>query len=321
MSSWGAGHVQAAGFAKGEGVLVNTDALNLRIGAGLSETVIDVLPSGTALIVSNGPMATDSYNWYEVETVDGRLGWVAGAFLVLASAPSIFPIRTPVRVDTVLLNVRMEPSLSARVVDRIGFGTVGEVSRAPIDADGYTWYRLRIANAADGWVAGEHLALAGEYLFPWPVGAMVRVDTDVLNVRAAPGLNGRIVDTIGFGVVGEVSRVSAEADGYVWYRLRLANAADGWVAGKFLVGASGGSFAVGDAVRVTDGPLNLRTAPGLSAQVLRVMADNEVLLVRSGPVEADGYTWYRVRNYAGEGWAVDKFLRFDPNGFPSEEGH
>ena len=71
---------------------------------------------------------------------------------------------------------------------------------------------------------------------------------------------------------------------------------------------------------MTDGALNLRAAPSLSAAVLRVMADNEALLVQGGPVEADGYTWYRVRNYAGEGWAAGEFLRLDPKGFPSEDG-
>jgi hypothetical protein len=50
------------------------------------------------------------------------------------------------------------------------------------------------------------------------------------------------------------------------------------------------------------------------------MADNEVLEVVGGPVAADGYTWYRVRNFAGEGWAAAEFLMFDPSGFPPEEG-
>jgi hypothetical protein len=35
---------------------------------------------------------------------------------------------------------------------------------------------------------------------------------------------------------------------------------------------------------------------------------------------ADGYTWYRVWNYAGEGWAAGEYLRLEPNGFPPEDG-
>ena len=50
------------------------------------------------------------------------------------------------------------------------------------------------------------------------------------------------------------------------------------------------------------------------------MEDNEVLVVREGPVVADGYTWYRVWNYAGAGWAAGEFLRYEPKGFPPEEG-
>ena len=66
------------------------------------------------------------------------------------------------------------------------------------------------------------------------------------------------------------------------------------MSGRYLAAASGRGFAVGDAVRVTGGRLNLRTEPRLWSGVLRVMADNEVLLVLDGPVEADGYSWYRV---------------------------
>ena len=94
----------------------------------------------------------------------------------------------------------------------------------------------------------------------------------------------------------------------------------GWVAGDYLAVAPGLGFAIGDAVRVANGRQNLRVAPGLDADVRRVMWNNEVLLVREGPVAANGYTWYRVWNYGGEGWAAGEFLQFEPDGFPEEGG-
>lgn len=226
-------------FPIGALVEVATDALNLRDGPSLAAAVIVTLPSGWVGRVQDGPVAADGYTWYELFVGLGgessAVGWVAGEFLALSDIGTTFPNGTFVAVNTDILNVRAEPGLAGRIVDAIGFGATGQVSRDAVVADGYTWYRLRLAIAADGWVAGEFLVLAesGELVFP--IGSDVQVDTDVLNVRAEPGLDGRVVDAIFFGDIGEVSRDPVSADGYTWYRLRLPNAADGWVAGEFLV--------------------------------------------------------------------------------------
>jgi uncharacterized protein YgiM (DUF1202 family) len=223
-------------FPLGSVVFVDADAVNVRDEAGLDGDVIGLLVSGDLATVTDAPVTSDGYDWYRVAS-GSTVGWVAGEFLALADASSDFPIGSVVAVNTDILNVRAEPGLDGRVVDTISFAELGEVSRDPVEADGYTWYRLRLANAADGWVAGDFLVLYGSGDLTFPIGTFVRVDTDILNVRAEPGLDGRIVDAIGFGAVGEVSRDAVEADGYVWYRLRIANAADGWVAGEFLVAA------------------------------------------------------------------------------------
>ena len=62
----GAGRVLAAEFAAGDSVVVDTDALNLRTGAGLSHAVTDVLVDGEALVVLDGPRSADGYSWYKV---------------------------------------------------------------------------------------------------------------------------------------------------------------------------------------------------------------------------------------------------------------
>jgi hypothetical protein len=56
-------------------------------------------------------------------------------------------------------------------------------------------------------------------------------------------------------------------------------------------------LAPGDAVRVSDGPVNFR----------------------DDPVYSDGYAWVKVFDYGyGIGWMAAAFLAFDPNGYPSD---
>lgn len=159
----GSGDGDGTWFPKGAEVIVNTDRLNLRVGAGLTQGVIMTLPYGTPLIVSNGPMAADGYNWYEVETLDGDLGWVAGAFLAYGgdgqdgSWVPYFAIGSTATIDAPRLNCRTGPGLDYAVDHVMNGGEVVTVLDGPIAADGYHWYQLEMADGDIAWAIGEGL--------------------------------------------------------------------------------------------------------------------------------------------------------------------
>lgn len=70
-------------------------------------------------------------------------------------------------------------------------------------------------------------------------------------------------------------------------------------------------LAVGRRARVVtqDGsPLRMRDGPGQGGRLLaRVPANTEVELLE-GPVEADGYEWWRIRASESEGWSAGRAL-------------
>lgn len=72
---------RGAGFARGDSVLVNTDALNMRTSGGLTNSIITVLYSGHQLTITGGPVESDGYTWYQVDAGSSGSGWVAGEFL------------------------------------------------------------------------------------------------------------------------------------------------------------------------------------------------------------------------------------------------
>lgn len=52
--------------------------------------------------------------------------------------------------------------------------------------------------------------------------------------------------------------------------------------------------------------LNLRKNPSLQAEVVKKLQKEDPVLILEGPVDADGYTWWRMRTEEGiEGWAVE----------------
>jgi N-acetylmuramoyl-L-alanine amidase len=298
----------AAAFAVGDEVVVNTDALNLRDGPGTANQVIAVLESGTIGKITDGPVAGDSFDWYELSVTGVGSGWVAGTFLATAESGA-FPVDSIVVVNTDALNVRSGAGISHDVVTTLFAGDQATVTGSPISADGYAWYPITSGDQS-GWVAGDFLTTASADSTVFASGDGVIVNTDALNVRADPGLDGRVVGTIFTGDYGVVSDGPVYRDGYSWYRLRIEGVADGWVAGDFLIYAtdSGSTFKVGDRVAVNADVLNVRSDVGLSGAVVDDLPFNEPALISGGPVNADGYTWYQVSYNGGSGWVAGSYL-------------
>jgi uncharacterized protein YgiM (DUF1202 family) len=67
-------------------------------------------------------------------------------------------------------------------------------------------------------------------------------------------------------------------------------------------------LAIGEAVVVIDGRLNLRSDATLDADVITIMADGTYGTVTDGPVSADGYDWYALDVDGTTGWAAGEFL-------------
>ncbi|HWQ13956.1 MAG TPA: hypothetical protein VNL77_14245, partial [Roseiflexaceae bacterium] len=53
-------------------------------------------------------------------------------------------------------------------------------------------------------------------------------------------------------------------------------------------------------------PLRGRAAAGLSAPVRVAFPEGERVRLLEGPVEADGYTWWRVEGPSGAGWSAER---------------
>ncbi len=67
-------------------------------------------------------------------------------------------------------------------------------------------------------------------------------------------------------------------------------------------------FEPGDIYTITEAgaDLNLRTEPSLDSAVLTQLQPGDAVTILDGPVEADGYTWWKMSTEDGtEGWAVN----------------
>jgi hypothetical protein len=67
-------------------------------------------------------------------------------------------------------------------------------------------------------------------------------------------------------------------------------------------------IAVGGFARVVDG-VNFRPEPSTQSQLIRTLADGLVLEVVGGPSDAEGFTWWQLKDVDGSiGWAAAQYL-------------
>ncbi|MGH2533826.1 MAG: SH3 domain-containing protein [Thermomicrobiales bacterium] len=158
-------------------------------------------------------------------------------------------------------------------------------------------------------VAGVRLAAAADF----SIGDTAVVDSEELNIRAEPTLDGEIVTVATAGAVGAVLDGPVTADDYNWYQIELEDGTTGWAAGDLmsLLGAIDPGLTPGAAAVVAYGPLNLRADASLAADTVTTMDPGTVVTVVSGPVTADGLPWYELdAGELGAGWAAGGFLGF-----------
>ena len=292
---------EAAALSCGPCPATATDDLNLRAEPSLSAAVLLVIPAGAALEWDNFQEQVDGFVAASYGGVDG---WAYRDFLLL------FP---GFATTTAALNLRAEASLSSAVLAVMPAGASVMTLGGPTNG----FFSVRYDDRISGWAYADFLDLGqsgrGE---GFPIGSLVEVATDALNLRSAPGLTGGVIVVLPTGAQGTVLEPPLPLDGYLWHRVDFgASYGAGWAAGEYLAYVSaGGGFAIGDAVVVVDGPLNYRATPTIGAAVLEVLAEGTAGAILDGPVYADGYAWYQLGlpgygpDGATPGWVAGGFL-------------
>lgn len=142
-------------FAKGDLVVVDTDVLSLRSGAGLSKSVLASMPQGTRLTITYAYNRLDGYEWYKVTGSYGD-GWVAGSFLADAG-PLPIKLGYTVYVEDGPVNMRSSPSTSASIINVLPQDAKLQVMDGPSTGSGYTWWMLRSSKWGQGWVVADFI--------------------------------------------------------------------------------------------------------------------------------------------------------------------
>jgi len=217
------------------------------------------IDAGQRGVIVYGPQSFAAPLWYKVEWDNGQTGWevVGGDYKDLRSLPSN----------------------GFNIIGHAGMQGSGQAINGPardIFRDSfYHWWKVEWDDGSIGWVRDYDLAIYDEETFAEASGnktieARIVSSGTNLAVRATPSTNGVWLGSKNSGSFGEVINGSAEANGYIWWKVRWEDNLEGWSIGNYL---GTDLFKVGEGITLADGVNNLNVS-------LEPSSDSEIMATR-----------------------------------------
>ena len=314
-----------------------TEYVNFRSGPGTNYSSKGVIASGTTVTVTD----RSNSQWYAVRLANGSTGYIFAQYLKVTGTSSATPTQAPSNDGTVQakltadVNLRRGAGTNYGVIKVIGTGTTVTVT----DASNSQWYKVKLSDGTEGYLFSEYLKVTSGNIdsakpsatpTPTPApsnGTVQAKTTSDLNVRKGPGTSYGIIKVIDMNVTVTVT----EATNSSWYKVKLSDGTEGYLAAQYLKITSGdinsvkpgnsgddntnngnnsNAPATDEYVRVTVG-LNLRSEPNTSCKVLTVLSTGTVLNVLDRKTSG----WVHVRTTGGaEGYVSAEYVTaYDPS--------
>ena len=316
-----------------------TEYVNFRSGPGTNYSSKGVIASGTTVTVTD----RSNSQWYAVRLANGSTGYIFAQYLKVTGTSSATPTPTqaPSNDGTVQakltadVNLRRGAGTNYGVIKVIGTGTTVTVT----DASNSQWYKVKLSDGTEGYLFSEYLKVTSGNIdsakpsatpTPTPApsnGTVQAKTTSDLNVRKGPGTSYGIIKVIDMNVTVTVT----EATNSSWYKVKLSDGTEGYLAAQYLKITSGdinsvkpgnsgddntnngnnsNAPATDEYVCVTVG-LNLRSEPNTSCKVLTVLSTGTVLNVLDRKTSG----WVHVRTTGGaEGYVSAEYVTaYDPS--------
>lgn len=173
--------VQNTQVASGRMMQINGNNVNMRAEASVNASRVATLAQGAAVeALAVAPVSADGFQWQQIKTTSGETGWIASRFLsatesaptsaaaasvdasvtgaessVAAAAPAA---NTEMQITGTGISVRTTPSTAGDRLISLTNTRVTVLQAKAVEADGYTWTKIRTQNGTEGWVAHQFLS-------------------------------------------------------------------------------------------------------------------------------------------------------------------
>ena len=333
------------------GVRIIDGPANVRSDHSTNASVLAALPTGSEIPVDQSALPIqqeDGNEWVPVEYEHDKTGWISARLLEPLDytpesdgnggpAVDVFVNAKGVRVSDGPVNIRSGYSTTSSVISTADTGAEFPIGTHPVialNSDGHNWIRVYLPDGISGVIALDYLVPLDyvpqqDSTSDWSTAKGARVVNGPVNVRAGAGLDNPVISTFETGdeldAVGPDTTIFSQ-DGFDWIQLYFNGDDLGWVATSFLLplpyapsdgnndsdGTDASDFASALGVRVADGPINIREAPGLDEIIATTLnTGDEVPVYGASPMlkTVDGLEWLKILYGNGiMGWVATDYL-------------
>ena len=133
-----------------------TEYVNFRTGPGTNYSSKGVIPSGTAITVTD----TSNSQWYAVRLANGSTGYIFAQYIKITSAtatpaPTEAPADGTVRAKTTAdVNLRKGAGTNYGVIRVVGNNTAVTVTEAT-----NTWYKVKLSDGTEGYLYAQYVTV------------------------------------------------------------------------------------------------------------------------------------------------------------------
>ena len=221
-----------------------TEYVNFRSGPGTNYSSKAVIPSGTAITVTD----TSNSQWYAVRLANGSTGYIFAQYIKITETPSATatpaPTPTPTPSDpskeqtaktTEYVNFRSGPGTNYSSKSVIPSGTAITVT----DTSNAQWYAVRLSDGSTGYIYAQYIKITSATAAPAPTEApadgTVRAKTTAdVNLRKGAGTNYGVIR-----VVGNNTAVTVTEATNTWYKVKLSDGTEGYLYAQYVTVTSG----------------------------------------------------------------------------------
>lgn len=217
--------------------------VNLRQSPSTRGALVTQLSQGhQVFLLSMNKQRADGHDWYQIQTSDGKVGWVSSAFLsnpAAAAAPAVKKntISSARFVKGANVNLRAKPSSGAQIVKLLsGREHLVLLDAQGVKRDGLVWYHVRLDSGTHGWLASQFIsAQAGAERSASAAPVTRYIKGDRVNIRAQASPSAKIIHVGRAGTkLLVLSTGKIQNGGYTWVKVKLPDGQVGWVVADYI---------------------------------------------------------------------------------------
>lgn len=196
---------------KYETVTVDTVALNIRTGPGLTYDIQTQAKKGAKLTIM-----AEKNQWYKVRMADHSTGWVAGWLVTKGNTSASTNVSATVNTDQTKL--RESGSTESSIVERLAKGT-----KVTITLEQNGWAQVEV-NQKTGWIHSSLLDISNKKTTK-SKNQTLFARQDNTKIRKSASVSSDIIETLDYG--DSVQYISEEQD---WYKVKTSEGKTGYIA-------------------------------------------------------------------------------------------